>query len=319
MKVYDLVIIGGGVAGLSAAITAASEGFSTLVVDSAMQFGGQAGTASLIENVIGFPDGISGKELTAKAMQQACKFGVEFLSPFRVVSLRREHDLFNATSEDGVEVFAKSVILAIGLGYKNFDTNNLSRYMGTGISYGSPTPIEDFTGKTVTIVGGANSAGQAAVYLAQCESCTVNLVVRAENIEKGMSDYLVKKVRNYDNIIIHPNAEVIQGNGLDCLESFEVQTSEGVMTIPCDRAFILIGAKPKSSWLNSSNIPFEFDEQGFVKTTKDLMAARGIYAVGDIRTDSIKRVASAIGEGARAVNGVRSYLATIEQPKEMAV
>lgn len=311
MKVYDLVVVGGGVSGLSAAITAATEGFSTLVVDGASQFGGQAGSASLIENVIGFPDGVTGKELTAKALQQACKFGVEFLSPFKADDIEFTNNLYKITSEDDVCVYTKSVVLALGLGYKNLDTGSLCRYMGTGISYGSPTPVENFEGKTVTIVGGANSAGQAAVYLAQCDNCKVNLVVRADSIEKSMSAYLVEKVRNYDNIVIHYNAEIAEGQGIDCLENFIINTPEGKVEIPCDRAFILIGAKPKTKWLKNSFLDIPMNEDGFIKTDDNLMVMNGMFAVGDIRTASIKRVASAIGEGARAVNGVRTYLQSL--------
>ncbi|KAL9277775.1 putative FAD/NAD(P)-binding domain, FAD/NAD(P)-binding domain superfamily [Arabidopsis thaliana] len=202
----------------------------------------------------------------------------------------------------------------MGVTYRILDTHNISRYMGVGVSYGSPSLSENFHHKTISIVGGANSAGQAAVYLADCKDCEVNLIVRADSIEKGMSDYLVHKVRARKNIHVYTDAEVVDAKGQLHLESFDVQTSEGIVNVKTDRAFVLIGAKPKTHWLEGI-VPL--DERGFVLTDKDLQVVPGIYAAGDIRAESVKRVGSALGEGARSVNGVRSHLNWLKEQENL--
>lgn len=304
-QVYDLAVIGGGIAGLSASIYAASEGISTVILEGATQFGGQAGSASLIENLIGFPDGISGREMTARAIEQASKFDVEFKSPFFADKLEKQGLYWKITSDDRETITAKTVLLSMGVTYRSLEAHNVSRFLGTGVSYGSPSLSENFRSRTVSIVGGANSAGQAAVYLASCKDCKVNLIVRADSIEKGMSAYLIGKIKSLKNITIYCNSEVVESKGRDSLECFELITPEGIVTVKCDRAFILIGAKPKTQWLEGV-IPL--DSNGFVLSDKDLMVVPGIYAAGDIRAESVKRVGSALGEGSRAVNGVRSHL-----------
>jgi len=314
MKTYDLVIIGSGIAGLSASIYAASEGISTLIVDGATTFGGQAATASLIENLIGFPEGISGKELAARAIEQASKFGVEFKSPFFADKMEKDGLYWKITSDDEEVVMAKTVLLAMGVTYRSLEAENVSRFLGTGISYGSPSLSENFKGKTVSVVGGANSAGQAAVYLAGCKECNVNLIVRADSIEKGMSNYLVNKLRHLENITIWTGAEVSESKGKEHLECFEVNTPTGVVEIECDRAFILIGAKPKTHWLEGV-IPL--DDNGFVLSDKNLEVVPGIFAAGDIRAESVKRVGSALGEGARSVNGVRDHLKWLAEQENL--
>lgn len=316
MKTYDLAVIGGGIAGLSASINAASEGLSTVILDGATQFGGQAGTASLIENLVGFPKGISGKDLTSLSIEQADKFGVEFKSPFFVNHLERNNGLWFLRSDDYETIQSKTVLLSMGVTYKSLEVNNLSRFSGVGLSYGSPSLSENFVKKTVVVVGGANSAGQAAVYLSGCKDCHVHLVVRSGSIEDKMSSYLSERVKTIPNITIWTNTEVIKGEGSLNLQSVTLCTEDGQKSVDCDRMFVLIGAKPKTSWLKEI-YPDILDENGFVLTDKDLMVMPGMYAAGDIRAESVKRVGSALGEGSRTVNGIHRHLQMLKEQQNL--
>lgn len=313
----DLVIIGSGPAGMSAAINAASEGIKCVVCESSHRLGGQAGEASLIENLFGFPEGISGEELTKRSIEQACKFGVEFRVPFNVVRLEKLDRKWKVISDHDEEIICKCILLATGVSYRLHEAKNISRFMGNGVSYGSPLCTENFTNKTIAVVGGANSAGQAAVYLAQQENTNVWLIVRDESFR--MSKYLVDKIHSYSNIYIKYNSQVslVKGNS----KMFAITVQENwldlvpeVKDLPVDRMFILIGAKPKTSWLKNSGV--ELDIDGFIKTgsqsnkhaVRYMESTWGIFAAGDVRLGSVKRVASASGEGSRTINDINSYL-----------
>lgn len=314
-KKYDLLIIGGGMAGLSAAVNAASEGLSTIVCDGSFQFGGQAGTSSLIENLLGFPQGITGADLTVKAVEQASKFNTEFRAPFNVVGLTQVNGYWVATGDDDETITAKAVLLAMGVTYRYLQAPGISRFVGNGVSYGSPSMSESFAGKTITIIGGANSAGQAAVYLSQCKDCHVKLLIRGNSLEDKMSTYLCEKITSADNIEVMVNTEVREAHGADKLDSVTI-TRKGVPeTMHTDRLFVLIGAKPKTSWLRST--PIKLDENGYIITDDSLNVnstlgyeemVYGMFAAGDIRSGSVKRVSSALGEGSIAVNAVHKYI-----------
>ena len=299
-KIYDVAIVGSGVAGLSASICSASEGYSTVILESSNVFGGQAGTASLIENLIGFPKGISGLDLTKRSLQQAIKFGVKFNAPFKVIDLKREDDVFYLTSADKGLVKAKIVLLSTGMEYNKLEGVDLER---SGIYYGSPSLFEVYKDETITVVGGANSAGQACVYLSGCLGCKVNLIVRAETFEKTMSHYLVEKIKSIDNIKVYTNAEVVEANKGKSLNRLTLNDGTVLETT---KLFILIGSKPKTGWLD---VPM--DESGYIITDSDLRVSEGLFSAGDVRADSIKRVACALGEGGRILRGIRQDLEKI--------
>lgn len=302
-KVFDLAVVGGGVAGLSASICSSSEGYSTTVLESDVNFGGQAGTASLIENLIGFPEGVSGIDLTKRSIQQALKFGVKFNSPFKAINLKREKDVYYIRSEGGEVVMAKVVLLSTGMEYKKLESANLDAFLGHGVHYGSPSLMEVIEDEVVTVVGGANSAGQASVYLSSCLGCKVNLIVRAETFEKTMSHYLVEKIKSIGNIKVFTNSEIIDGDGTCNLE--RITLNDGTV-LETTRVFILIGSKPKTGWLE---VPM--DENGYIITDSDLRVSEGLFSAGDVRADSIKRVACALGEGGRILRGIRQDLEKI--------
>lgn len=326
----DLLIIGGGPAGLSAAVSASSEGLNVIVVDSAGKFGGQAGSSSLIENFLGFPDGISGDELTQKSLEQATKFKTEFLSPFNAIKLETTPEgLHKVVSDMNDSIICKTILLATGVNYRSHTAQGLSRFIGYGVSYGSPSLSESFKNvQTIVIIGGANSAGQAAVHLASCSECEIKLVVRANSVTDRMSDYLIKKIESFSNIEVLLNTEVVQAKGIGHLQSVVVRDPSGEREIPTTRMYILIGAKPKTLWLQGTVV---LDKNGFIVTGADVFAEPtgeglwprtdkfrpplsmetipGVFAAGDVRAQPLKRVAGAVGEGAKAVTDIHSYLA----------
>lgn len=311
---YDLIICGSGPSGLSAAINAASEGLNVVILESRMCFGGQAGTSTLIENYLGFPDGVTGRQLTDFAMTQAAKFNTEFKAPFTAVTLEQSGKCWKVISDDGEEVEAKAVLIASGISYKPLTAKNVARFVGCGVSYGSPSLSENYSGKTISIVGGANSAGQAALYLAKCKECHVNLVVRGHGLEDKMSTYLIDRIKKQENIDVFTNTTVEEAVGHDCLEEIILSQSNVPKTFHSDKLFILIGAKPKTGWLKGK---LKLDTNGFILTGYDaqqldynFMAADGVFAAGDIRAGSVKRVAAAIGEGSMAINDIHKYLSS---------
>ncbi|MGH3189101.1 MAG: FAD-dependent oxidoreductase [Streptosporangiaceae bacterium] len=321
---YDLIVIGGGPAGLGAAVYGASEGLRTVLVER-LATGGQAGQSSRIENYLGFPDGVSGAQLTDRARRQATKFGAEVLTTRNVVGLEVCGSARRVTFEDGTSLDAHTVILATGVSYRRLSAPGIEEMTGRGIYYGSAlTEASACLGQDVYIVGGANSAGQAAVYLAR-HAKWVTILVRGPSLQKSMSYYLIKQIEDIPNIKVRTCAEVIAAEGDNHLERLTLRnTADGsTETVPAELLFLFIGAAPLCDWLDGV---LERDPNGFVIAGPDLGTDRphgwdldrmpyhletsvpGVFVAGDARSDSAKRVASAVGEGALAVMLVHRYL-----------
>jgi len=326
-QVRDLIIIGAGPAGLAAAVYAASEGLDVLVIESSGP-GGQAGSSSKIENYLGFPTGISGHELAGRAYTQAQKFGAQLLIAKDAKGLTCDRRPYKVLIGDEESVPARTVIIASGAQYRRLNLENLSKFEGAGIYYGA-THLEAqlCAGEEVVVVGGGNSAGQAAVFLAQTTR-RVYMLVRSDGLAKTMSLYLIRRIEQTPNIELHSNTEVVALGGNDHLERVTWRNNQTGQTASHDIAhlFSMTGAVPNSSWLNGC---VTCDQIGFIKTGLDLTTADlakaqwplkrppflletsmpGVFAVGDIREGSVKRVASAVGEGSIAVSFVHQALA----------
>ncbi len=321
---YDLIVIGGGPAGLGAAVYGASEGLRTVLVER-LATGGQAGQSSRIENYLGFPDGVSGAQLTDRARRQATKFGAEVLTTRNVVGLEICGSARRVTFDDGTSIDAHTVILATGVSYRRLDAPGIDDMTGRGVYYGSAlTEASACLGQDIYVVGGANSAGQAAVYLAQ-HAKSVTILVRGPSLQKSMSYYLIKQIEDIPNIKVRTCTEVISAEGDDHLERLTLRnTADGsTETVPAQMLFLFIGAAPLCDWLDGV---VERDAKGFVVAGPDLGVDRprgwdldrmpyhletsvpGVFVAGDARSDSAKRVASAVGEGALAVMLVHRYL-----------
>jgi thioredoxin reductase (NADPH) len=318
---YDLVVIGAGPAGLAAAVYGASEGLDTLVVE-ARAIGGQAGTSSMIRNYLGFHWGISGGELAHRAWQQATLLGAKFIFTQRVTALTTKGNSHVLTLEDGSQMAARAVILATGVTYRHLDIPELDRLIGAGVFYGAAGVMAPaVAGEDVYVVGGANSAGQAALHLAKY-AARVTLLVRGSSLAAGMSDYLIRQIQATPNIAVRLGTQVIGGEGNTRLEKLVLQDRRGQQdSVPAAAVFILIGAKPHTGWLNPV---LSLDKDGFVLTGRDVPTASwslerepypfetsrpGVFAAGDVRHGSVKRVAGAVGEGSVAVGSVHQYLA----------
>ncbi|WP_210479342.1 FAD-dependent oxidoreductase [Naasia sp. SYSU D00948] len=326
-RTYDLVVVGAGPAGFGAAVYGASEGLSTLALES-VALGGQAGTSSRIENYLGFPVGLSGFELATRALAQADKFGAQTAVPEEAVGMTREEGGFRIRLADGGEILARSVIAATGARYQRLDVPGLERFEGVSIHYAATeAEVQRFEGEEVIVVGGGNSAGQAAVYLAG-RTRKVHLLIRGGDLRKGMSQYLVDRVAQAGNIDLLPHTEVRELLGEDRLEGIVVEDNRSGERRILDvaAAFVFIGAQANTAWLRGI---VELDKRGFVLTGRNLDAAvleseawrglsrppyrletslPGVFAAGDVRSGSIKRCASAVGEGAMAVSLVHQYL-----------
>ena len=323
---YDTVIVGGGPAGLGAAVYAASEGLRTVMVERRAT-GGQAGQSSRIENYLGFPDGVSGAQLTDRARRQASKFGAEILAAADVTGLEARGSSRLVRFADGGEVAAHTVVLATGVSYHTLEAPGVEELTGRGIFYGSTaTEAPTCAGEDVYVVGGANSAGQAAVFLAR-HARQVTMLVRADGLERSMSHYLIRQIRDTGNIQVRPNTSLVGASGTDHLERLRLcDTSDGtVEEVKAGYLFVFIGAAPCTEWLGGV---VERDRKGFVVTGPDLLAGGrrprgwpldrdpyyleasvpGVFAAGDARANSVKRVASAVGEGAMAIQLVHRYL-----------
>ncbi|SFI19248.1 FAD-dependent oxidoreductase [Planctomicrobium piriforme] len=322
-RLYDLVVVGAGPAGLTAAIYAASEGLQTLVVDRVGP-GGQAGSSSRIENFIGFPSGISGSELANRAYIQALKFGAHFTAPINVLSVDGsvpgEHRLELCT---GAVARTKCLLVASGVSYRQLDLEGCQRLEGAGVYYAATTvEARVCRNAPVVVVGGGNSAGQAAMYLAD-HARDVKLVIRGESLAKGMSAYLSRRVMNHPRIELIANSEIEKVNG-DCgVESVSVHSAltDERTTLDCQGLFIFIGARPHTDWLPST---VRLDEKGFIDTGAALQnderwplqrapfdletTAPGILAAGDVRSGTTKRCGFAVGDGSLAVTCVHRYL-----------
>ena len=320
-RVYDVAVVGAGPAGLSSAVYAASEGLSVLVLDS-HAFGGQAGASARIENYLGFPTGISGIALTARAYNQAQKFGVEMAIPKSVMSLEcpgaSNTGQFSLRLADGESVRTRSVVVATGARYRRLEVENMARFEGSSVHYwASPLEARLCAGQEVGVVGGGNSAGQAVVYLASVVS-KVWLLLRNKDLGAKMSSYLVERIAGLDNVEVVPQAHVtaLEGEG-GFLEAVRWRTDHSSeVRRPIHHLFLFIGAEPNSAWLRGAGVAL--DSKGFVLTGDELgrqmleTSRAGIFAVGDIRTRSAKRVATAVGDGAQVVASLHQYLAGVD-------
>ena len=321
-RVYDLVIVGGGPAGLAAAVYGSSEGLATAVIDAAAP-GGQAGTSSKIENYLGFPTGISGGELANRAILQAQKFGTQFSSPSRVARVEFENEHAVVWLDDGERVSTRCLLIATGAEYRKLDVPQREQFEGLGVYYAAtPTELQLCRGSEVVVVGGGNSAGQAVMYLSE-QTPRVYLILRGGGLRKHMSSYLADRIESADNIEVLSEAEICRMLGDQRLEAVEIKNSRTgeTHTVQTSAVFTFIGAIPCTEWLPAQ---IETDPKGFVKTgrlvsssphwTADrepfyLETSRpGIFAAGDVRLGSTKRVASAVGEGAMAVQFIHEYL-----------
>jgi thioredoxin reductase (NADPH) len=322
---FDLVIVGAGPAGLAAAVYGASEGLSTLIVEREA-IGGQAGTSSLIRNYLGFPWGIGGAELAKRATEQAWWFGAVFRFMRDATSLRPKGRELSVTLSDGTEVTGRAVVLATGVSYRRLGVASLEELVGTGVFYGAAvTEAKAMTGQEVYVVGGANSAGQAATHLSEYAS-HVTLVVRGRSLTTSMSDYLIKEIEAAQNIDVRFGTCVVDGGGEGRLEHLVLKDLDSGLTETVGAAalFILIGAEPHTGWLPEEIVR---DEQGYVVTGPDLLqdggpprgwplgrhplpmetSVPGVFAAGDVRYGSVKRVASAVGAGAITVQSVHEH------------
>jgi thioredoxin reductase (NADPH) len=306
---FDVLIVGAGPAGLAAAVYASSEGLRALVVEHE-SIGGQAGSSARIRNYLGFQRGVSGRDLATRAYQQAWVFGTEFVVLREVTEVHSSPGGHVATLSDGAEIDARSVILAMGVEYRRLGIPALEKLAGSGVFYGaSPSEARQFTGGDVFVVGGANSAGQAAVHLSRY-AASVTLVHRGALLESGMSRYLIDEIGSKPTIEVRLSTEVVAGEGGDRLEQITLRDGQGkTETVPADALFILIGAQPRTGWLPEQ---IARDEHGFVVTGHGEhmyeTSVPGVFAIGDVRAGSVKRVASAVGEGSVVIQQVHRYL-----------
>jgi thioredoxin reductase (NADPH) len=323
---YDLVVVGGGPAGLGAAVYGSSEGLRTLLVER-QATGGQAGQSSRIENYLGFPDGVSGAQLTDRARRQATRFGTEILTARDVVGLRAEGPARLVRFGDGTEVASHAVIIATGVAYRDLEAPGCAELTGSGLYYGSAaTEVAECADADVVVIGGANSAGQAAVFFARVAK-SVTIVVRASSLADGMSHYLIEQLEAIDNIGYRLDTVVDEAHGDGHLQGVTLRhvPTGGTELMTTSHAFVFIGAQPRTDWLDGT---LARDPRGFLLTGPDLVvdgrsprgwpldrdpwpleaSIPGVFVAGDARADSVKRVASAVGEGAMAVTLAHRYL-----------
>jgi len=328
-QTYDLVVVGAGPAGLGASVYGASEGLSTLALES-VALGGQAGTSSRIENYPGFPAGLSGFELASRVLVQADKFGARTAVPREAIGLRREDGYFRVMLSDGVEVASRSVIAASGARYRRLEVAGLGRFEGVSVHYAATeAEAQRCEDEEVVVVGGGNSAGQAAMFLAG-RTRKVYLLIRGDDLGKSMSRYLVDRISRAENVELLTGTEIRELSGEDHLEGITVEDnrSGASRALGARALFVFIGARANTGWLQGA---VELDERGFVLTGRELDGSAleneedwqersrepflmetsmpGVFAAGDVRSGSIKRCASAVGEGAMAVKLVHQYLA----------
>jgi thioredoxin reductase (NADPH) len=321
--IFDLVVVGSGPAGLAAAVYGASEGLRTVSLDS-VTVGGQAGASSRIENYTGFPNGISGGDLTARAAVQAMRLGARLNAPCEVVSLCAEAGFHVVVLRDGSEIPTRAVIVASGARYRRLAVQDLERFEGAGVYYAA-TDLEARVcdGTSVLVIGGGNSAGQAAIYLAQ-HNCKVTIAIRRDDLHQSMSQYLIERIEANPQIDLLTGVEVQGLAGNDHLEQVTLShiATGRQQTVPCSGLFCFIGASPATAWLGADVL---LDEDGFVLTDRQLPTASvagasgalpfetslpGVFAAGDVRRGSMKRVAAAVGEGSSAVRSVHERLAS---------
>jgi thioredoxin reductase (NADPH) len=328
-SVYDLLVVGAGPAGLAAAVYGSTEGLATAVID-AVAPGGQASTTSRIENYLGFPAGVSGTEFGERAQLQAKRLGAEMFVPHSAVSLEHRGGYYHVALENRAELLGKAVIIATGVSYRGLDVAGIEAFEGVGVFY-SPSDADHVeAGEPVLIVGGGNSAGQAATALA-ASGHLVHLIVRSDALAKTMSTYLLDRIKRDDRILVHTEAVVTAVQGDRQLESVIItdRVSGEATDIPTHYLFVMIGADPHTTWLDNTVLR---DGRGFIPTGDDIAAGElsendwaplgrvpylletslpGVFAVGDVRADSVKRVAAAVGEGSMAVRFAQQYLGQV--------
>jgi thioredoxin reductase (NADPH) len=326
---YDLAIIGGGPAGLAAAVYGASEGLHTVMIEREAP-GGQAGMSSRIENYLGFPMGLSGGDLARRAVVQAQRFGVEILAPQEAVGVRTEGSYRFIKLADGNEISCHALMIATGVQWRRLEAPGIDRLQGAGVYYGGgSTEALSCKGEIIYVIGGANSAGQAAMNFAKYADRVV-IVVRGDSLSSTMSQYLIDQIKETSNIQIWPHASVSEAHGETHLEeiSFLCSDTNKIERVPASAMFIFIGALPRTDWLADI---VERDERGFILTGPDLIRdgqrpkgwaldrdpflletnVPGLFAVGDVRHGSVKRVASGVGEGSVAVQFIHQYLSKV--------
>lgn len=314
--VYDVAVVGAGPAGLAAAVYAASEGLETIVIEGTAP-GGQAGTSSKIENYLGFPTGISGQALAGRAQVQAQKFGAKFLIARDVVRLECDPASFLLWLEGGGSVKARAVVVATGASYRKLGVPRCERFEGQGIHYAATAMEAELTkGQEVVVVGGGNSAGQAAVFLSKTAAC-IHMLVRGSGLAATMSSYLVERIEASPAIQVHPFTEIVELDGEHVLRrvTWRESTSQRAETRDIGNVFVMIGAVPRTDWLADC---LALDDKGFVRTGTGADGStlaspfettrRGVYAVGDVRSGSIKRVASGVGEGSVVIQAIHQFL-----------
>ncbi len=328
-ELYDVVIIGAGPAGLAAGVYGGTEGLKTLMIEKKAP-GGQAGTSSRIENYLGFPSGLSGSDLTRRALTQALRFGVELLSPCEVIDITTKDNYKILSLSNGPEIKTHTIIIATGVDYRTLDVKGINKLTGAGVYYGSATAeAHSCKGKNVFIVGGGNSAGQAAMYLSGFAK-NVFIVIRRDSLDSTMSRYLIDQINLTKNISIITNSvvdEAIGQNKIECITIKNIETGEP-RTEEAGALFIFIGARPVTDWMK---IDILKDAKGFIETGRDLFKFEnfkriwkldrdpypletcipGIFCAGDVRAGAMNRVASAVGEGAMTIKLVHEYLAGI--------
>jgi thioredoxin reductase (NADPH) len=325
--VYDLVIVGAGPAGLAAAVYGASEGLRTLLLDRHAP-GGQAGTSSRIENYLGFPTGVSGNELTRRALMQAQRLGAEFIAPLEVTGVTFDAGYKRLKLADGAEIVTRAMLATTGMFYREHPAPGIKEHTGAGVYYGAATTeASAFRDRRVLVVGGGNSAGQGAVYLARFAK-EVQIVVRRDSLHKTMSSYLIDQIEKTPNIRLRPRTEIERVEGEGHVERVALTSvNDGSVELKeIDAVFVFIGTRPRSDWLPANVLR---DNKGFVLTGRDLMAADdyartwkeprepmplessvpGVFAAGDLRAGAMNRVASAVGEGSMVVRLTHDYLA----------
>jgi thioredoxin reductase (NADPH) len=322
-SMYDVVIIGAGPSGLASAVYGGSEGLKTLLIEKKAP-GGQAGSSSRIENYLGFPNGLSGQELTHRAITQAKRFGIEFLAPKEVVSIKLKDNYKILELDDGNTVNTKSVIISTGVAYRKLNADGIQDYTGAGVYYGSSmTEAQACKEKEVYIVGGGNSAGQSAVYLSNFAK-NVHIIIRKPDLTSSMSSYLIDQIDAIDNISVHGGSEIVSAQGEN--ERLTHLTLKDGSKVDAAALFIFIGSKPHTDWIELNLIK---TEKGFIETGRDLSKYKnynkfwkldrepflletcvpGIFASGDVRAGAMNRVASAVGEGSMAIKFIHEYLA----------
>jgi thioredoxin reductase (NADPH) len=315
---FDLAIVGAGPAGLAAAVYATSEGLTTLVVEPE-SIGGQAGSSARIRNYLGFPRGLSGAELAQRAYQQAWVFGTDFLLTREVKRLGLDGERYVLEISGGMEVTAGCAILAMGIDYRRLDVPALDPFLNAGLYYGSsPADAQAFAGQRVVIVGAANSAGQAAVNFSQ-HAEEVTIVCRGRELAASMSQYLRDEIAALPNVVMRMGSQIVDASGDTGLERVQLRADDDAEWVPADAVFVFIGAHPRTDWLPSE---IERDERGYVLTDQSIVSGwplerrplmfetsvPGVFAVGDVRAGSIKRVAAAAGEGSAAIQQIHRYL-----------